>query len=125
MHAIQLTDVHIIQLNIFKYIGSICKKFIPNLSIDEESSLLCKRMLLPGVIYYESEQFYCRHYISGVKVDNNCFLVSDTSVLRQQKLQWSSKDINVPCKLIFKKRSNFLVAPLTQLVGVAVLQEFE
>ena len=87
LYAAQFTDAT--QLNIFKYIDSICEKFIPNLSIDEEISLLGKRMVHPGVIYYESEQSYCGHYISGVNLDNNCFLVSDRSVLRKQKLQWS------------------------------------
>ena len=35
----QLSDALIIQLNIFKHIDGISKKFIPNLSIDEEISL--------------------------------------------------------------------------------------
>ena len=40
----QLSDTLIIQLNIFKYIDGISKKFIPNLSIDEEISLWGNRM---------------------------------------------------------------------------------
>ena len=38
-YVTQLSDTLIIQLNIFKHIDGISKKFIPNLSIDEEISL--------------------------------------------------------------------------------------
>ena len=52
-YVTQLSDAHIIQLNIFKYIDGISKKFIPNLSIDEEISLWGNRMVLSGVIMKE------------------------------------------------------------------------
>ena len=39
VYATQLSDALIIQLNIFKYIDGISKKFIPDLSIDEELHL--------------------------------------------------------------------------------------
>ena len=35
----QLSDALIVQLNILKYIGGVCKKVIPNLGIDQEVSL--------------------------------------------------------------------------------------
>ena len=53
---VQLSDTLIIQLNIFKYIDGISKKFIPNLSIDEEISLQGNRMVVSGIIYHEREQ---------------------------------------------------------------------
>ena len=86
VYVTQLSDALIIQLNIFKYIDGINKKFIPNLSIDEEISLWGNRMVLSGVIYQEGEQSHCGHYTSGVNVNNTWFLISDTRILRQQKL---------------------------------------
>ena len=44
VYVTQLSDAPIMQLNIFKYIDGISKKFIPNLSIDEEISLWGNRM---------------------------------------------------------------------------------
>ena len=55
-YVMQFSDAFIIQLNIFKYIDGISKKFIPNLSIDEEISLWGNRMVLSDVIYHEEEQ---------------------------------------------------------------------
>ena len=52
-------------------------------------------------------------------MDNTWFLISDTRILRQQKLQCSSSDISVPYILIYKKKSNFLVAPPNSLNGTA------
>ena len=43
VYVTQLSDALIIQLTIFKYGDGISKKFIPNLSIDEEISLWGKR----------------------------------------------------------------------------------
>ena len=62
VYVTQLSDALIIQLTIFKYGDGISKKFIPNLSIDEEISLWGKRMVLSGVIYNEEEQSHCGHY---------------------------------------------------------------
>ena len=70
VYVTQLYDALIIQINIFKYIDGISKKFIPNLIIDEEISLWGKRMILSGVIFHEGEQSHCRHYASGVNVNN-------------------------------------------------------
>ena len=81
-----LSDALIIQLNISKYIDSIIKKFILNLNVDEQISIRGNRVILYGVIYHEGEQFHCRHYTSRVKVDQTWILISDTRVLRQQKL---------------------------------------
>ena len=94
-------------------------KFILNLSIDEEISLWGNRMVLSGVIYHEGEQSHCGHYTSEVNMNNTWFLISDTRILRQQKLQCSSRDISVPYILIYKKKSNFLVAPPNSLNGPA------
>ena len=47
------------------------------------------------------------------------FLISDTRILRQQKLRCSSSDISVPYLLIYKKKSNFLVASPNSLNGTA------
>ena len=62
----QLCDALIIQLNIFRYTDGISKKFIPNLSIDEEISLWDNRMVLSDIIYHEEEQslrtLYIRSY---------------------------------------------------------------
>ena len=98
------------QLNIFNYIDGIGKKFIPNLSIDQEISFWVNRMVLSGVIYHEGEHSHCGHYTSGVNMDNTLFLISDTRILRQQKLRCSSSDISVRYLLIYKKKSNFVVA---------------
>ena len=57
----QLSDALIMQLNIFRYIDGISKKFIPNLSIDAKISLWSNRMVLSGVIYHEGEQSHCEH----------------------------------------------------------------
>ena len=66
----QVCNALIIQLNIFKHIDGISKKFIPNLSIDKEISLWGNRMVLSGVIYHEGEQSHCGHYTSGVNMNN-------------------------------------------------------
>ena len=65
----------IIQLNIFKYIDGISKKFVPNFSIDEEVSLWGNRMELSRVIYHDGEQSHCApgdytgHYSPGVNME--------------------------------------------------------
>ena len=82
-YATQLSDPLIIQLSIFKYIDGISKKFISNLSTDEEISFWDNRMVLSGAIYYEREQSHCGQYTSGVNMDNTWFLISDTRILRQ------------------------------------------
>ena len=112
-----MSDALIIQLNIFKYSGGISKKFAPNLSIYEEVSRYGNRMVLSGVIYHEGEQSHFGHYTFGVKVDNTWFLISDTKILRQGKLQYSSKDISIPYILIYERITNFLTAPPTLLNG--------
>ena len=104
VYVTQLSAALIIQLNIFKYIDGISKKFIPNLSIDEEISLWGNRMVLSGVIYHEGEQSHCGHYTSEVNMNNTWFLISDTRILRQQKLQCNSRDTSVPYILIYEKR---------------------
>ena len=43
-------------------------------------------MVLADVIYPDGEQYYFGHYSQGVKVDNTWILISDTRILRQQKL---------------------------------------
>ena len=103
VYVTQLSDVLIIQLNIFKHIDGISKMFIPNVSIDEEISLWGNRMVLSGAIYHEGEQSHCGHYTSGVNMNNTWFLISDTRILRQQKLQCNSRDTSVPYILIYKK----------------------
>ena len=69
----KLSDALIMQLNIFKYIDGISKKFIPNLSIDQEISFWVNRMVLSGVLYHEGEHSHCGHYTSGVNMDNIVF----------------------------------------------------
>ena len=76
-------------------------------------------MVLPGVICHEGEQSHCENYASGVKVDNTWFLISETRILRQQKLRCSSKDISVPYILIYERMTNFLAAPPVSLNGTA------
>ena len=73
VYVTQLSDALIMQLNVFKYIDGISKKFIPNLSIDDEISLWGNRIVLSGVNYHEGEQSHCGHYTSGVNVDNTWF----------------------------------------------------
>ena len=63
VYVTQLPGALIIQLNIFKYIGGINKKVIPNLSIDEEIVLWGNTMMLSSVIYHEEQQSNCGHYI--------------------------------------------------------------
>ena len=63
------------------------------------------------VIYQEGEQSHYGYYCtSDVKIDNTWFLISDSRILRQHKLQCNTKDINVPQMLSYKKISNFLEA---------------
>ena len=50
-----LSNALIMQLRIFKNIGGISKKVIPNLSVNKDISLWGNRMLLCGVIYHEGE----------------------------------------------------------------------
>ena len=119
VYVTQLSNALIIQLNIFKYIDGITKKFIPNISVDEKIPLWGNRMVFSAAIYHEGEQSHCGHYRSGVDVCNTWFLISDTRILRQEKLQCSSKDITVPYILIYKKIIKFLVAPPNSLNGTA------
>ena len=67
-------------------------------------------MVLSGIIYHEGEQSPCGHYRSGVKVSNTWFLISDTRILKKQKLLCSSKDISVPYIIIYEKITKFLTA---------------
>ena len=85
VYATQLSDALIIQLNIFKYIDVMSKKFISNLTIDEEISFWGNRMVLSGIIYHMGEQPLCVRYTSGVNLDNTCFLIIDTRILRQYR----------------------------------------
>ena len=95
------------------------KTFIPSLSVDEEISLVGNRMVLTCVIYHDKEQSHCGYYTSRGDLDNTWFLISDTRILRQQKLQRSSRDISVPYILVYKKKSNFVVALPNSLDGTA------
>ena len=93
----------------FKHIDGISKNAIPNLSVDEEISIWGNRMVLSGVIYHEGQQSHCRHYSSGVNLDNMWFLISDPRILKQLKLQCCSRDTSVLYILIYKKRSNMKI----------------
>ena len=75
-------------------------------------------MVLYGVIYHQGEQSHCGHNTS-VKADNTCFLIRDTRILRQQKLQCSSKEITIPYILIYERATNFLTTPPILLNGTA------
>ena len=61
-------------------------------------------MVLSDVIYHEGEYSHCGRYTSEVNVNNTWFLISDTRILRQQKLQCNSRDISFPYILIYKKK---------------------
>ena len=50
MYQQQLSRSRTLQLNIFKYIDVISRKFIPNLIIDQKISLWRNRMVLSRVI---------------------------------------------------------------------------
>ena len=71
-----------IQLNIFKYIGGINKKVIPNLIIDEEIVLWGNAMVLSGVIYHKGQPSDHGYYTSGVQINNTWFYISDTRAIR-------------------------------------------
>ena len=114
LHVTQLSGGLIIQI----YDG-ISKKVVPNLSNDKEISVLGNRMVLSGVIYHEGEQSHCGHYSWGVKVNNTWFLISDTRILRKQKLLCSSKDISIPYVLTYEKIANLLTALPNSLNGTA------
>ena len=51
-------------------------------------------------------------------MNNTWFLIIDTKILRQQKLQCNSRDTIVPYILIYEK-NNFLIAPPNSLNGTA------
>ena len=74
-------------------------------------------MSFSGIIYHGGEQSDCEHYTSGVKLNNTWFLISDTGILKQQKLHCNSRDTSVPYILICKRRFNFLTAPPDSLNG--------
>ena len=112
VYVTKLSDLLIIQLNVFKYVDGISEKFIPNLSIDEEISLWANRMVLSGVIYHEGEQSHCGHFMYQ---ELTWIILSDTRILRQHKLHCFSRGISAPYILIYKKRSIFLVAPPNSL----------
>ena len=63
-------------------------------------------MVLSDVIYNEGEKPHCGHYPSGINVDNTWLLISDTRILRQQKLQCSSRDIS-NSYIFIKRKVNF------------------
>ena len=105
----QLSDILIIQLNIFKFIDGLSKKVIPTLNIDEEISFWGNTMVLCGIIYHEGEQSGCGHYTSGVKINNSWFLISDTIVSSKQKLTCTRGDTSVPYILIYKKRNDVVI----------------
>ena len=46
-------------------------------------------------------------------------MISGTRILRQQKLQFSLKDISVPYRLIYERITKFLTAPSILLNGTA------
>ena len=104
----------IFDINI-KYIDGIIKKFIPNLSIDEEITLWGNKVVLFSVIYHEGEQSDCRHYTSGFMMENTWFLICDTKFWGQQKLQCNSRNIIVTYILFCKKRSNRFLTSLSSL----------
>ena len=95
-------------VNIFKYIGGISKKVIPNLVLYEEIVLWGNTMALSGVICHDGQQSDCGHYTSEVQMDNSWFFISDTTVLRQRKFQCNSRDLSVPYILIYERRNNLL-----------------
>ena len=110
-----------IQLSIFKYIGGINKKVVPNLIIDEEIVLWGNAMVLSGVIYHKGQQSDHGYYTSGVKINNTWFSISDTRVLRQKKCQCNPRDVSVPNILIFERRNNLVMPPsslLNDTVGI-------
>ena len=102
VYVSQLSGALIIQLNIFKYIGGINKKVIPNLSIDKEIVLWGNTMALSVVIYHKGQQSDCGHYTSEVQMDNAWFFISDTTVLRQKKFHCNSRDVSVSYILIYE-----------------------
>ena len=65
------------------------------------------------------EHSYCGPYISGVKLENTWFFISDTGILKQEKLQCNSRDMSVPYILIYKRRNNFLTVSPDKLNGPA------
>ena len=67
-------------------------------------------MALSGIAYHEGQQSHCRYYTSGVKVNNTWFWISDTRILRTEKLLCRSKDTSVPYILIYEKITKFLTA---------------
>ena len=60
-HVTQVSDTLIIQLIISKYIDDINEKVVPNLSIDDETSVLGIKMAFSNVIYHKGEQSDCGH----------------------------------------------------------------
>ena len=80
----------------FQTFDGISKKFV-----DEKISPWGNRVVLSGVIYHERKQSHCGHYTSGVNLNSNWLLISDTKILRQQKLQCNSRDTSVPYIYIY------------------------
>ena len=122
VYVTQLSGALIIQPNIFKFIGSINKKVIPNLSIDEEIVFSGNAMVLSGVIYYERQQSDCGNYASEGQMDNTWFFISDgfsLTVSRQKKFQCNSMDVSVSYILIYERRINLLMPPSSLLMDTA------
>ena len=113
-YVTDISDVLIIQLVIFKFTNGRMKKVIPSLCIDEEITIFGSTMTLDGVIYHEGNQPNSGHYVSGVKVNERWFLISDSNVscqLIDLSAQISSR---VPYMLLYKKKSNMIThTPVT------------
>ena len=110
--------IHYYTTKLFKCISDIRKK-VPKLSTDKEILLWGNRMMLSSVIYHGWEQPHCGHYISGVQKDDTPFWITDTRIIKQQKLYCSSKDNGVPYVLIYENLTNFLTVLPNLLNGTA------
>ena len=95
--------IHYYTTKLFKCISDIRKK-VPKLSTDKEILLWGNRMMLSSVIYQK---------------DDTPFWITDTRIIKQQKLYCSSKDNGVPYILIYENLTNFLTVLPNLLNGTA------
>ena len=64
------------------------------------------------LLCHEGEQVISGHYISNVKVNDQWYLINDSSVVEKQQLQVTFKlsDESAPYILIYKKRSDVITS---------------
>ena len=84
VYVTQLSEVLIMQLNIFKYSVGISKQVVLNLSINKEILLRGNRMVLSGLKMRENSLIANITHQELIKVDNTWFLERKLCMIRKE-----------------------------------------